>query len=109
MKGNLYDYADFVKALQNKKLVYLLGAGISSALTENKSCGWWKWIYNGTHYMKDHAVAARLRKSMEDDSSTDNLINVVGEVIKWTKDDGTYERSLGTGICGFFGVPGGIL
>ena len=37
MKSNLYDYPDFLEAIQNNELVYLFGAGISSALTDNKS------------------------------------------------------------------------
>ena len=34
--------------------------------------------------MKDQTIAAKLRKLMEDDSSTNNLISVVGEVLKAT-------------------------
>ena len=92
MKSNLYDYPDFLEAIQNNELVYLFGAGISSALTDNKSCNWWKWIYNGTYYMKDQTIAAKLRKLMEDDSSTNNLISVVGEVLKATRSEGSYRE-----------------
>ena len=40
--------------------------------------------------MKDSTAAANLRKSMDDDSSTDNLIKIVGEVLKTTKSEGSY-------------------
>lgn len=92
MKSNLYDYPVFEEAIRNNALVYLFGAGISSALTDNVSCSWWKWIHNGTYYMKDSIVAANLRKSMDDDSSTDNLIKIVGEVLKTTKSEGSYHN-----------------
>lgn len=90
MKTNLYDYPVFLETIQNNDLVYLFGAGISSALTDNKSCSWWKWIQNGTYHMKDITAAANLRQSMDDDSSTDNLIKIVGEVLKATKSEGAY-------------------
>lgn len=90
MKSNLCDYPFFLEAIQNNELVYLFGAGISSALTDNRSCSWWKWIHNGTYHMKDSTAAANLRKTMDDDSSTDNLIKIVGEVLKTTKSEGSY-------------------
>ena len=90
MKSNLYDYPVFMKDIQNNNLVYLFGSGISSALTDNKSCSWWKWIHNGTYHIKDVDTAAKLRQSMADDSSTDNLIKIVGEVLEITKSEGSY-------------------
>lgn len=41
--------------------------------------------------MKDSTFASNLRKSMDDDSSTDNLIKIVGEVLKTTKSEGSYQ------------------
>lgn len=90
MKSNICDYIEFLNVIQNDELVYLFGAGISSALTDNKSCGWWQWIYNGIGYMKDDSVASDFRQSMNDDSSTTNLISIVGKVLKTTKREGTY-------------------
>lgn len=40
--------------------------------------------------MKDSTAGANLRKCMDDDSSTDNLIKIVGEVMKTTKSEGSY-------------------
>lgn len=90
MKSNIEDFPEFMHAVQNDGLVYLFGAGISSALTDNKACGWWQWICNGTSYIKDERLAETLRSSMADDGSTDNLIRIAGEVIKAAKADGTY-------------------
>lgn len=90
MKNRIADFPDFLNAVRNDKLVYLFGTGISSALSDNKSCGWWKWISRGTSYMLDKPLAAKLSKSIEDDDSADNLIKVVGQVICSTKADNTY-------------------
>lgn len=90
MKSEIDKYPEFLAAIQNNELVYLFGAGISSALTDNQSCGWWQWIHNGIGYLKDPAVASPLADSMAMDSSTANLIRVVCEVLKQTKAEGTY-------------------
>ena len=90
MKTKISDNPEFLSAIQNKELVYLFGAGISSALSDNKSCSWWQWIVNGIGYMKDLSFADTLRQSMQADASAENLIRVVGQVIKSTKADGTY-------------------
>lgn len=90
MKSNISDYPEFLNAIQHNELVYLFGAGISSALTDNRSLSWGRWIARGIDFCKDSACAAELKKSMGSDDSTENLIRVVGEVIKHTKAEGTY-------------------
>lgn len=100
MKSKISDYPEFLGAIQNNELVYLFGAGISSSLSDNQSCSWWQWIVNGIEYMKDTFYADTLNQSMKDDESTDNLIRVVGEVIKSTKADGTYQTWMRDSIEG---------
>lgn len=83
------------KALSNEltshSIVYVFGAGISSSLT-GKSYGWWTWIEDGIHHIKNSSLAANLEDSIKSDDSTNNLIDVVGQVIDQTKADGTYDQ-----------------
>lgn len=100
VKSKISDYPEFLGAIQNNELVYLFGSGISSSLSDNQSCSWWQWIVNGIEYMKDTFYADTLNQSMKGDESTDNLIRVVGEVIKSTKADGTYQTWMRDSIEG---------
>lgn len=77
-------------ALASQSIVYVFGAGISSSLT-GRNYGWWAWIVDGIHHMKNSSLAANLEDSIKSDDSTKNLIDVVGRVIKQTKADGTYD------------------
>lgn len=90
MNNRLSVYPELKKSIQNNEIVYLFGAGISSALTDNKSCSWWKWINDGINYLKNDRIAAGLREAITVDSSTENLVKIVGEVIKITKAEGSY-------------------
>lgn len=90
MKRNPAENTDFLKAIQKEELVYLFGAGISLALTDNKSCGWRKWLENGTFYMKNLFEAQALRDSLDSDSSSGNLVRAAGKLLKETRADGTY-------------------
>ncbi len=85
MRRNLAENTDFLNAVQKEELVYLFGAGISSALTDNRSCGWKKWLKNGTFYMKDLMEAQALRDSIDSDSSSGNLVRIAGKLIKAAK------------------------
>lgn len=78
-------------ALTSQSIVYVFGAGISSSLT-GRSYGWWTWIDDGIYHMKDSSLAETLESSIKSDDSTENLIDVVGKVIKRTKADGTYDE-----------------
>lgn len=89
MKTDITKYSDFLSAIKTDSLVYLLGAGMSAALT-GKSYSWWQWITDGIHYMADTESASKLEKSLEADDSTTNMIDIVGKVINATKADGTY-------------------
>ena len=90
MKSDITAYPEFLAAIQEDELVYLFGAGISSALTGNHACSWWQWICNGIDYLKDPLAAKELKESMKKDSSADNLIQIVGDVLTQTKAEGTY-------------------
>lgn len=89
MKYLLSDFNEFNKAIQNEELVFLFGAGISSSLT-GKVYNWKTWIEDGISGIKDNNYAEKLRVELNNDSSTNNLISVVGKVIKATKSDGSY-------------------
>lgn len=42
MKSDITAYPEFLATVLGDELVYLFGAGISFALTENRSCSWWQ-------------------------------------------------------------------
>lgn len=48
MKSGITAYPEFLAAIQEDELVYLFGARISPALTDNHFCSWWQWTSNGT-------------------------------------------------------------
>ena len=43
MKSDIQLYPDFIKALKENDIVYLFGAGFSTALSGRKYT-WWDWI-----------------------------------------------------------------
>ena len=88
---SIYDNDKFHDAICHNELVYLFGTGISSALI-GESCGWYKWIADGIHLLKDKALSGDLKERLDADLSADNMIKIVGEVIPILKDKGTYEK-----------------
>ena len=91
MRCSVSDYKNFYSAVQNNKLVYLFGTGISSSLT-GKVYSWKKWIMDGTGYMSDAARAEESRESIKADDSTGNLLAEVKSVLEITKKEGTYSK-----------------
>lgn len=89
MKTDLKSFSSFHNAICNDELVFMFGTGISSALT-GKRYSWYKWIADGISGLEDSTIASQLKFELDADSSADNLITVVGKVIKSAKADGTY-------------------
>lgn len=90
MKRNLSDYSAFSEAIQKEELVFLFGTGISSALTE-KPYSWGKWISDGIAGLKSSAEKKALKNKLDSQTSTGDLVAVVGQVIEAAKADGTYD------------------
>lgn len=90
MKSDIQLYPDFIKALKENDIVYLFGAGFSTALSGRKYT-WWDWIVDGISRIKDYTIADMLTESLKSDNSTDNMVSVVGEVIKILKAEKSYE------------------
>ena len=89
MKTDLNTYSDFVNAIKNNELVYIFGTGISSALTGERY-SWWKWICDGIAGLQDINKAKVLEESLNRDSSAENMIQVVGDLLRESKLDKTY-------------------
>ena len=70
MKSDIQLYPDFIKALKENDIVYLFGAGFSTALSGRKYT-WWDWIVDGISRIKDYAIADMLNESLKADNSTD--------------------------------------
>lgn len=94
MKRKVSDYGDFCSAVQNNRLVYLFGTGISSSLT-GKVYSWKKWIVDGTGYISDAARAEEIRDSIKADDSTGNLLAKVKSVLEITKKEGIFAVDAG--------------
>lgn len=92
MKSNISNFPKFLEDIECNEIVYFFGAGISAALTNNKSCSWWKWVQNGICYIKNEKIVASLVESLEKDGSAENLIRIVGEVLSITKREKTYKK-----------------
>ncbi len=90
MKHDIHSCPELVSALCNDEIVYLFGTGISSALT-GEAYSWRKWIADGIQSVKNRRHAQKWEDSLNADSSADNMIRVVGEVLAETKRDGTYQ------------------
>ena len=90
MKSDIQLYPDFIKALKENDIVYLFGAGFSTALSGRKYT-WWDWVVDGISRIKDYTIADMLTESLKSDNSTDNMVSVVGEVIKILKAEKSYE------------------
>ena len=90
MKSDIQLYPDFIKALKENDIVYLFVLGFSTALSGRKYT-WWDWIVDGISRIKDYAIADMLNESLKADNSTDNMVSVVGEVIKILKAEKSYE------------------
>ena len=90
MKSDIQLYQDFIKALKNNDIVYLFGAGFSTALSGRRYT-WWDWIVDGIRRINNHTVADMLTESLMSDDSTDNMVSVVGEVIKILKEENSYK------------------
>lgn len=82
--------SELLSTLSSNSIVYVFGSGISSSLT-GRNYGWWQWVLDGIHHMKDTSAAKALENSINADGSTDNLIEVVGRAIESTKSDCTYD------------------
>lgn len=89
MKKDLQSHMEFVDAIKNNELVYIFGTGISSALTGERY-SWWKWICDGIEGLKDVEKAKELKYRLSQDESTDNMIQVVGDLLTEAKSENTY-------------------
>lgn len=89
MKTLISLYPEFQHTIQTCELVYLFGTGISAALT-GRSYSWWQWIMGGIAQMKDTVLASACQTSLTNDSTTENMIEIAGQVLSATKADGTY-------------------
>lgn len=88
--NNLGKYPGLIGALENNKIVYIFGTGISSSLT-GVPYGWYQWILDGINTLHDTEYGDKLREQLEDDNSADNMISVVSKLISFAKSEGSYD------------------
>lgn len=87
---DLDKYPNLMGALENNKIVYIFGTGISSSLT-GVPYGWYQWILDGINTLHDTAYGEKLRKQLEGDNSADNMISVVSKLMAFAKSEGSYD------------------
>lgn len=90
MISNLDKYPNLIGALENNKIVYIFGTGISSSLT-GVPYGWYQWIVDGINTLHDTAYAEQLRGELDSDDSADNMISVVLKLMAFAKSEGSYD------------------
>lgn len=78
MKSDIQLYLDFIKALKENDIVYLFGAGLSTALSGRKYT-WWDWIVDGISRIKDYTIADMLTESLKTFTSKQSNRNPAGE------------------------------
>lgn len=90
MGSNLDKYPNLIETLENNKIVYIFGTGISSSLT-GVPYGWYRWIEDGINSLSDTGYSEELKKQLDSDSSPDNMISVVSKLIDFAKSEASYE------------------
>lgn len=75
MKSDIHLYPDFIKALKENDIVYLFGAGFSTALSGRKYT-WWDWIVDGISRIKDYTIADMLTQDVLATTNYDHLLSV---------------------------------
>ena len=90
MKTNITDFVEFHRAICDDDLVFIFGAGISSALS-NSAPSWYRWIKTGIATLSEPDLSASLRSKLEASKTAADLIAVVDKVLETTKKDGTYD------------------
>ena len=90
MKTNITDFVEFHRAICADKLVFIFGAGISSALS-NSAPSWYRWIQAGIATLSDFHLSASLQSKLESSKNAADLIDVVGNVLEDTRRNGTYD------------------
>lgn len=90
MKNDLNKLPNLIETLENHKIVYIFGTGISSALT-GAPYSWYRWIVDGINSLHDVSYSEKLQKRLESDDSTDNMISVVSDLMMFAKSEGSYD------------------
>lgn len=98
MKNSIEQYPSLKVALENNRVTYLFGSGISSALS-GENVGWINWLHSGIEHIQNSSVADMLHSKLNQKDakgnyiplSADDLITIAGEVIASCKTDGVYD------------------
>lgn len=93
MKSDIQLYPDLIKALEKNEIVYLFGAGFSTALSGRKYT-WWDWIVDGIGRIKsrikefvlkweqmNYVLAAAEKNSRNAAGEMENMTNRIIEKI----------------------------
>ena len=83
-------YPGLQAAVRGQALVFLFGAGMSTALS-GRPYGWDNWLLDGASGLKDRDLAASLEERLKKkDLSADVMVRIAGEVLRAAREDGSY-------------------
>ena len=90
MKTNITDFVEFHRAICDNDIVFIFGAGISSALSSSAP-NWYRWIQAGIATLSNPNLSASLQSKLEVSKNAADLIAIVGKVLEDTRRNGTYD------------------
>ena len=83
-------YPGLRAAARGQELVFLFGAGMSTALS-GRPYGWDNWLLDGASGLKDRNLAASLEERLKKkDLPADVMVRIAGEVLRAAREDGSY-------------------
>ena len=91
MKFDVNRYPDFKEAIENNKLVYVFGAGISAALS-GKIYSWIHWLKDGIACIKNKEEAGQLMGLLNETPDVTGMVTIAGRIIEEVKRCGTYDE-----------------
>lgn len=90
MKNTIQNVSSLMMALEHRRITYVFGAGISSALV-GKPIGWTNWLRAGLEAVQDHSLSATLKERLDDSASAEELVALCGEIMQLCRKQGVYQ------------------
>lgn len=90
VKNTIQNISSLMMALEHRRITYVFGAGISSALV-GKPIGWTNWLRAGLEAVQDHSLSATLKERLDASTSAEELVTLCGEIMQLCRKQGVYQ------------------
>lgn len=90
MKNTIQNVSSLMMALEHRRITYVFGAGISSALV-GKPIGWTNWLRAGLEAVQGHPLSATLKERLDNVASAEELVALCGEIMQLCRKQGVYQ------------------